>query len=102
MQLRNHPAMRYRGMSAWPPAFGGAYGRVTTPIGEHGRLVKVEYQEEQPAERRGSLTVGVPRQTVGGTPLLGDEAPLPFLQPQLRRLLRPALRGLGAAPRPHC
>ena len=97
MQLRNHPAMRYRGMSAWPPAFGGAYGRVTTPIGEHGRLVKVEYQEEQPAERRVSLTVEFQRQTVSGTLLVDDEALLPFLEPQLGRFIGRSLGDIGEA-----
>lgn len=44
MQVRNHTKLKYKGVSQWPPGWGGSIGRGTQiPIGETGTLTQVEY-----------------------------------------------------------
>jgi hypothetical protein len=98
MRLRDHPAMQYRGMAAWPPAFGGSHRRGSSPpIGERGTLVGVEYREDEPAGRRLALSVEFRGQAVGGAILVDDEALLPFLKAQLSRFLGRSLGDVGDA-----
>lgn len=45
MQLRNHPEMKWRGDSNWPPRWGGGYERdAIRPQGEEGILESVEIE----------------------------------------------------------
>ena len=38
-QLRSHPKMTFRGISMWPPGWGGSYGPGSIfPVGEQGVL----------------------------------------------------------------
>jgi hypothetical protein len=51
MQLRNHPALTYRGVRSWPPPWTGRNGHtVKTITGEVGILRAVEMYRAQPQE----------------------------------------------------
>jgi predicted nucleotidyltransferase len=98
-QLRSHPALRYCGLSSWPPAWSGAYDPgAALPIGEQGRLENINFVSEVPGLDSPALELSInfKERTYSGLLLVDDTGLLPKLEELLRRHLGQPLERIGA------
>jgi hypothetical protein len=82
--LRNHPKMRFRGASSWPPHWGGASDPYTSPVGEQGTLKAVELFAADNRPARLSLTNEYRGRFFSGNLWIDDTGALPTLFAFLR------------------
>jgi hypothetical protein len=98
MQLRHHRLIVHGGRPAWPPAFGGSYGRGGS-FAQHepGELTGVQYFDEAPdLPPHLSLTVRHQGRMQTGELILDDVALLPFLAHELLRFINRPLAEVGS------
>jgi uncharacterized protein len=97
--LHSHPALRYCGLSSWPPAWGGAYDPAARiPIGECGILHSIERITEVPALDSPALDLSIvfDGRIASGLLLVDDADLLPILERFLCNQIGQPLEKIGA------
>src|SRR5271155_1247657 len=95
--LRNHPKMKYQGISSWPPTWSGAYGvEDTFPGSEDGVLEDVEVVERDfIGPRRLEVLMSYRGRKSPGQIWVDDQKAIPVLYEALRKLVGHPMREIG-------
>jgi hypothetical protein len=96
-QLRNHPKVKYKGVSSWPPMWAGAYGpKDTFPAPEDGVLEDVELVDRDfIGPRRLELLMSHRGLKSSGQIWVDDEKVIPVLYAALKKMIRHPIREIG-------
>ncbi len=96
-QLRNHPKVKYKGVSSWPPMWAGAYGPGDTfPGPEDGILEDVELVERDfIGPRRLELLMSYRGLKSSGQIWVDDQKVISILYEALKKLIGRPIREIG-------